>query len=241
MTFSTLPLLLAAQLALIWFAASRLKRQETYRMGDISIINTGLVLLGLWGILVWVIAISGVTQSSWFLASWPPFWFLAATILIVELPMVAFKRVKQAVHLLISTTPLHWLVAFHVFRVLAIGSITKSLNGEFSFYFGLLIGIPDFIFGVSAILITYLVYTKRVGNKFVMIWNYIGALIIMPFALILMQIGLPGPVQFFTEAPTIAAIFEFPMVLAPTIIVPIFVLANLFVARHLRTALKENS
>ncbi|MGH1352463.1 MAG: hypothetical protein ACRBBN_16880 [Methyloligellaceae bacterium] len=235
MKVSILPLLLLAQLALIWLAASRLKKQEVLDRSDGQIINTGLLLLGLWGIAIWMIASSGVTQSDWFLASWPPFWFLAVTILIVELPMVAFKKVKQAVYQLISSTPLYWLTAIHIFRVLAIGSIIKSLNGEFSFYFGLIVGVPDFIFGLSAILVTYLVYTKQVGDKFVAIWNYAGALIIMPTAIILMQLGLPGPVQIFTATPTIATIFEFPMVLAPAVIVPLFVMANLFTARYLRT------
>ncbi len=241
MKFSTLPLLLIVQLALIWFATRRLTKQESFGSEYTRIINTGLIFLGLWGICLSIIALSGVTQSGWFLASWPPIWFPAITILIVEVPMVVFKRVKQAVNLLISSAPLYWLVAFHIFRVSAIGSIIKSINGEFSFYFGLLIGIPDFIFGLSAIVVTYLVYTNRVTGRFVVIWNYIGAIIVMPFAIILMQAGLPGPIQFFTESPTIAAIFEFPMVLAPTIIVPIFVMTNLFVARHLLASSRETS
>jgi len=63
--------------------------------------------------------------------------------------------------------------------------------------------------------------------------NLIGFIIIVPFAVILINVGLPGPLYMIEESPSLKTIFEFPMVLAPTLVVPIFAMVNLFVALRL--------
>ena len=66
-----------------------------------------------------------------------------------------------------------------------------------------------------------------------MAWNLIGALVIVPSAPILLQLGLPGPLQVFTSLPDARAVFTYPMSIAPMIGVPLFVLINLWVAWRL--------
>ena len=51
--------------------------------------------------------------------------------------------------------------------------------------------------------------------------------------MILMNFSLPGPLYLIEESPSLRAIFEFPMSMAPTIVVPIFAMVNLFVALRL--------
>lgn len=55
----------------------------------------------------------------------------------------------------------------------------------------------------------------------------VGAAIIILLAGLLLQMGLPGSMQVFTSIPSTIALFEFPMVLAPTLVVPLLVGFNL--------------
>lgn len=233
MQISTLPALIITQFALILLFSWRARRQGFITPRGLLYIVIGLALLSLWAVTVTWFAKTGAFASEAFLSSWPAIWLTIIAVLIVEIPMILSRQVKETINKIIDATPLHWLVAFHGFRILAIGSILKSHSGEFAWYFGMMVGIPDFIFGITAILLLPLVYMKKISKKSVAIWNYIGAMVIVPTAPILMQLGLPSAVQVFTDTPTIATIFEFPMVLAPTVCVPIFAMVNLFVARRI--------
>ena len=64
-------------------------------------------------------------------------------------------------------------------------------------------------------------------------WNLVGALVIVPAAPILLQLGLPGPIQVFESLPDARAVFTYPMSIAPMMGVPLFVLVNLGVAWQL--------
>ena len=75
--------------------------------------------------------------------------------------------------------------------------------------------------------------TPGITEKSFMVWNLIGALIIVPSAPILLQLGLPGPFQVFTGLPDARAVFTYPMSIAPMIGVPLFVLVNVWVAWRL--------
>ena len=57
--------------------------------------------------------------------------------------------------------------------------------------------------------------------------SIVGAIAVVPGANLVAQMGLPGPMMVFTKEPTSAALFVYPMVLAPTLIVPLFVLCDL--------------
>ena len=230
---SALPLLIMVELLAIWFATYRArKRGLTTRAGS-ALITILLILLAGWAVTSSYLAINLTYQSDWFLASWPAFWVTSIAVTIVMTPLIFSAGARDTIRGIIDATPLHWLVGFHALRILAIGGILKSLNGEFARYYGLYIGIPDLIFGLSAVVMAWLVYSSRVGNGVVALWNLLGAIIILPFGMILLQMGLVGSWQVFSDTPTITTIFEYPMALAPTIVVPIFVMMNLFVAIRL--------
>ena len=84
------------------------------------------------------------------------------------------------------------------------------------------VGIPDFLFGLSALIVGWLLLRKAVGTRFLMIWNLIGAAIILLPTFLLMN--------YFMNEPGFIFIFEFPMVLAPSIVVPIFIFLNFLLA-----------
>jgi len=76
--------------------------------------------------------------------------------------------------------------------------------------------------GFSAIILGWLVLRKAVGNRFLIIWSLIGAAIIL----------LPtfGFMTHWMNEPGFTFIMEFPMVLAPSIVMPIFIFLNFLLA-----------
>lgn len=93
--------------------------------------------------------------------------------------------------------------------------------------------IPDFLFGVSAFWIARKAQRGDLSRKKFVVWNLVGVLVIVPSAPILLQLGLPGPVQVFTSVPDARAVFTYPMSIAPMIGVPLFVLVDLWVVWRL--------
>lgn len=233
MKLSMLPIIFLIQLLAVGYAARRATRKGLITRNGNKLTTILLILQVLWAVTSSLFALSGAYQQPWFLIAWPPFWVTFIAVMLIMVPWLFSANVKNALRGLIDAVPIHWLVGFQGLRILAIGGVVKALNGEFSRYFALYIGIPDLIFGLSALVMARLVYQNRVGTGGVIFWNLIGAVIIVPAGLVMLQMGLPGPWQTFTDAPTIATIFEFPMALAPTVVVPIFVMMNLFVAMRL--------
>ncbi|MDH3664329.1 MAG: hypothetical protein OEU92_30680, partial [Alphaproteobacteria bacterium] len=86
------------------------------------------------------------------------------------------------------------------------------------------------LLGLSAFWIAAKLKRGEIGDTGFMFWNLLGAAIIVPSAPILLQLGLPGPLQLFTSLPDARAVFTYPMSIAPMIGVPLFVLTNLWVA-----------
>ena len=124
-------------------------------------------------------------------------------------------------------------MAFEGLRILAIGGIIKGYTGEFSLFYAQFIGIPDFLYGVTTLIAAVLIYKGIWKEKSAIIINLIGFIIIVPIGTILMNVGLPGAMYMIEESPSLKTIFEFPMALAPTLVVPIFVMVNLLVALRL--------
>jgi CheY-like chemotaxis protein len=116
--------------------------------------------------------------------------------------------------------------------IVAIGTIIKAVAGQFPAYFAFLVGAPDLLFGLSALILGWQASVRNLSQRFLIAWNLIGVAVILPAAP-LIQLGLPGPIQIFTSEPTAEKLFDFPMVLAPSIIVPTLVLLNLVTAWRL--------
>jgi hypothetical protein len=228
-----LPVIFLIQLLAIIVATRRATQLNWIDRSQKKRIHIVLILQTVWAAASSILAFGGVFQHPRFLAAWPSFWVTFIAVGLVMVPWLYSARIKNALRGLIDSVPLHWIIGFQGLRVLAIGGILKALNGEFSRYFAFYVGIPDLIFGISAIVMARLVYRNVVGHGVVIIWNLVGATIIVPIALVLLQMGLPGAWHVFIDFPTIATIFEFPMALAPTVVVPIFVLMNILIAIRL--------
>ena len=164
---------------------------------------------------------------------YPGFWLQVITVGVAVGPLLLFVSLRQLAREVVDRTPLHWFAWFHGLRIAALGTAYKTAVGEFPAYFEYLVGIPDLVFGLSAFWVAERLRRGRMGERGFLLWNVIGALIIVPSAPILIQLGLPGPLQLFTDTPNARAIMTYPMSIAPMIGVPLFVLINLWVAWRL--------
>ncbi len=233
MKFSMVPLLCLIQIVAIY----RVTR-NTYDSGQISAhqkkqIVLILAIVTLWGGLSAYLGLSGYFQSEGFLSSLPGLWIPQIPVLIVMIPWLASKTLRQGIENIIDQTPLHLIMGFEGLRILALGGIIKGYTGEFSSFFSKFIGIPDFLYGVTTLIAAVLIYKGVWKEKSAIIINIIGFIIIVPFAMVLINVGLPGPMYMIEESPSLKTIFEFPMALAPTLVVPIFAMVNLLVVLRL--------
>jgi len=111
------------------------------------------------------------------------------------------------------------LVFIQALRVGALGGIMKGVQGEITSGYVFWIGIPDFLFGVSALVVGWRLLRKAVDARFLIGWNLVGfALIILPTFV---------PMNYWMNEPGFTFIFEFPMILAPSIVIPTFISLNL--------------
>ncbi len=146
-----------------------------------------------------------------------------ACVLIVLANFAIFSgTLRSGLRGIVANTPWHWLVFVQALRIGAIGTVIKWFKGEITSSFVLWVGIPDFLFGLSALVVGWLLLRNAVSHSFLAIWNLVGVLVIL--------LPLFIPMIYWMNDPGFAFIFEFPMVLAPSIIVPIFILLNLLMA-----------
>ena len=75
------------------------------------------------------------------------------------------RTLRDGLGKLADATPATWLVFFQALRIGAIGSVVKALRGEITSSFPLWVGIPDAVYGLSAIIIGWLLVRGPVGHR----------------------------------------------------------------------------
>ena len=232
MEVSLTPVLLAIELGFLFMLAWRYGRVALVRV-SLGPVYAYLVWLTAYGIITSALGARGVYVSDALLKTLPGLWLQLVTVAAAVMPIILFRSVRMAMRQIADVTPWHWFAYFHGLRVAALGTAYKTAIGQFPAYFEYWVGVPDFLFGVSAFWIAGKARRGELSEKSFLIWNLVGALVIVPSAPIILQLGLPGPVQVFTSLPDARAVFTYPMSIAPMIGVPLFVLVNVWVAWRL--------
>lgn len=120
-----------------------------------------------------------------------------------------------------SQVPAQQLVWFHILRLLAIGTILKYLQGQLPFHFLLFGSVPDFLFAVSAVIVSL----QAPGQSFLIIWHLVGLTLFFGPG-ISMFFSVPSLLRLYRSKPDTSMVFQFPMLLAPNFTVPLFMLAH---------------
>ncbi len=127
------------------------------------------------------------------------------------------------------------LVSFHVLRLLAIGAVIKYMQGQLPRHFVILGAMPDFLFAVSAVVITIFAADGSLGRAFFIVWHSVGMSLFLG-AGISMFFSVPSPFRIYHDEPDASIVFRFPMLLAPNFTVPLFMLAHAFALVKLFTS-----
>ncbi len=229
MQISLTPILVTIELGFVFMLARRCGRIAPAQ-GSMGPVYLYLLWITAYAIITSILGARGVYLSDDLLKTLPGFWLQLVTVGVIVLPIVVLGGLRNGMRRIIDHTPWHWFAYFHGLRIAALGTAYKTMIGEFPAYFEYGVGVPDFLFGVSAFWIARKAMRGEITEKGFLVWNLVGALVIVPSAPILLQLGLPGPVQVFTSLPDARAILTYPMSIAPMIGVPLFVLINLWVA-----------
>ncbi len=232
---SMLPFLFIAQIALIWSAVRRARRAGRISGSQSASLYTVVGLLALWTPISAFLALSGIYTSPAVLENLPGLWVTMVPVVVLMVPWLASVSFRDSINQVIDAVGLHNVVLFEGLRVLAIGGIVKGLRGEFSAELAFYLGIPDLIFGALSLWAGYRLYKGSASLKWVLALNAYGFLIIVPGGVVLMNLGIPGPWHIIHTTPDMVSMFQYPMALAPTAVVPIFVVINSFIVNYVLT------
>jgi len=232
MQISLTHILLSIELSFLFVLAWRCNRFSPVEenMGSVYVY---LLWVSTYGILTGILGARGVYTSEELLKFLPGLWLQLITVASIVLPVVLFDSVRNGIRRMVDTTPWHWFAYFHGLRITALGTTYKTMVGEFPASFGILVGLPDLLFGISAFWMAGKVKRGEISQKGFLIWNLVGFFAIVPAAPIVLLLGLPGPLQVFTGLPDARAVVTYPMSIASIMGVPLFVLINLGVAWRL--------
>ena len=234
MHFSSIPFLIVIIFGFLLFLIERLRRADRLNKSQHAWLVGLIVVMLAWGAASGYWSSRGVYVSPEFLALAPGYWLPFVPVIITLSLVMLSLRLRQGLRILVDSTPVRWLTGMHQLRILALGSIIKASSGLFPAKFAWYVGIPDLLFGLSAIWLTVVVLRRRgITDKSLLLWNLVGAMAILVPAFGFMHIYMQEPL--FTE------LFVFPMALAPTFIVPVFVMLNLLVVWRLWEKLGSQS
>lgn len=223
-SFSTLPLILAAQIAFWCWLALSMFRKGLLRATDLVVLGFWLALLCLWGFLTAQWAMDGSFRSGSFYALLPALWLPAVPIAATTL--FALVSPLGRVLIAIGRENPRAFVVLQALRVAAIGGLVKAYLGLMPALFTVIVGVPDLLFGLSALFLLLGWPKDGWPARGLMVWNIMGFLIIFLAGPLLIQLGLPGPLHVITSQPDGRALLEFPMVWAPMVVVPVFMIMN---------------
>ncbi len=231
--YVTVPLLAATVLGFVLFITKRAERRGHVERQQARALQGLVAVWALWGLASAGLSFSGAYASDSFYAMLPGLWMFFIPVFIFVAFSAASRSIRDGIGKVLAATPLHWLVYFQALRLSALGTAFETARGTFPPSFELAVGVPDLLFGLSALYVGRRASEGSISRRAVGWWSLAGALVIVPAAPLVAQMGLAGPLQVFTAEPSATALFVYPMVLAPTLIVPLFVLFNLLTAQAL--------
>ena len=226
MKFSLLPVLLFFQVGFLALMGHYAFKKNIIKRGELIALYGLMVLLSGWCVASGYLAYAGVYTSEHFLNALPGLWLPLVPVALAILPLVSIPVLRSGILKSAQATPRPWFAYLQALRISALGTAIKTMQGEFPVAFEVFVGIPDLLFGISALWVAHALKRGRLSDRSWIVWNAVGAAIILISGLIVINMSLPGPFAVFSEPPTFLVAFEFPLALAPTATVPLFVAYN---------------
>jgi hypothetical protein len=133
--------------------------------------------------------------------------------------------------------PLSVLIAINAFRIAGVFFLILLAQGRLSAPFAQSAGWGDIITGLVAIPLAAMTAAGALpSRRLIAAWNAFGALDLFA-AILLGALSSPGtPFRLFTGGPGTVVMATLPWMMIPTILVPLWLLVHLTIARRLRAA-----
>lgn len=193
-----------------------------------------LILLAAWAILSSFLAVTNAYQASGALKWYPGVWMPLVPWLLIAIFFAASADLRSTLIAVADHVDQKWFVMIQGFRAAAVGSFVKAFRRSFPRTFGFTVGGLDMLYGISAwILFIALCTGSAVSTAGLFTWHLLGIFIIFPAAPIIIQLSLPGLVFSNESTPPMSELFHFPMVLAVSVVVPIFLALNALIVWRL--------
>lgn len=218
MTFSTVPIIFLA-IAWFWIRSTHqaLRRREITR-AEAHAVHAWLGLLAVWGLMSTALALEGVYRSDGFYRTLPGFWVPMIPVAISLVLLLVWPTFRNSLWIVTERTSPRAFLWIQSVRIAAIGGIVKAAHGLLPASFVYPVGGPDFVFGLLSLLLAIFHRKSAFSTRLLIGWNIVGMAVLIA-APLLMQLGLPGPFYVLDAQPDARVLFEFPIVLAPTLVV----------------------
>ncbi len=215
--FSVVPIFVTVVFVFCIVITRRARSSESIGAAEARSVYALLVAILAWTLIAVVLGIRGTHVE--LMPKVPLLWQALVAIALWSTAFTLSGTLRRGLRGIATSTPGHWLVFIQALRIGALGGIVKGIRGEVTSGFVFWIGIPDFLFGVSALVVGWFLLRKAVGPRFLVAWNLVGfSLIVLPTFV---------PMNYWMNEPGFTFIFEFPMVLAPSIVVSTLISLNL--------------
>ena len=225
---TTIPIIITIELLFLFWLLIKSEQSD---------INTSPIWLLISMLLAWmlitaVLGYTGTYTTAEIRQYLPGYWLPAIPVVIVFAAVIFSRSLRVSLLQVYRQTPAYWMVTIHIVRLAAIGGLYKAATGQFTVRFAYSVGIPDLLVGLSAVVLVYLLTRGTVRPSLLLLWHLFGATAIL--------LPMYGLMPWFVGDPTFYRLFEFPMSMAPTFIVPLLVLMNLWCAAGLWLDIKKH-
>lgn len=217
MKLSILPVYVALVFVFCFELARRARSRRAISAAEVRSVYGLLLTFAAWTAIAVVLGLPGTHVD--LMEQVPLLWQAVVPIVLCSTAFALSGTLRSGLRGIAMSTPGHWLVLIQALRIGALGGIVKGLQGEITSDFVFWIGIPDLLFGLSALVVGWLSSRNAIGPRVLIGWNLSG------FSLIFLPTF--GLMSYWMSEPGFRFIFEFPMVLSPSIVIPIFISLNL--------------
>jgi len=217
---------------IVWLGLAELAWIAYWLLGADDAAPGYLATVVIWivAMLAWMVLVIFAGSRGFFLKHTRWLSNLVGVLLVVAFASVLFGSIgiaREGLLIAASGTTDLQLVSIHMLRLLAIGTVIKYIQGELPLHFVLFGSLPDFLFAVSAVVVSILAANGTLGRDFLIVWHSVGLFSFLG-AGISMFFSVPSPLRIYVDEPDASIVFRFPMVLAPNFTVPLFMLAHAF-------------
>lgn len=182
-----------------------------------------LVGIILWQLVLLAVASTGILKSH----NFPPRFaiaFIVPSFIFIGIFLSRNRNKKW-----ITSIPEHWIIYFQSFRIIVeILFVFAVAKGIFNYHVTIEGYNFDMVFAFTAPIVAYLVYTKKVlSRKIVLVWNYVG-LSVLASVIFLFLTSLYAPQIYGSAAPLMPLeAFSYPYVLIAGFLMPVAVFLHI--------------